>query len=377
MARWNPENDISDLPLGPGYQVINPDNNKDDWIPVNFDFDTLQWGLTYQRKTDSKFEIYQPAPPDYGLQIYGEERVWDWSQWGPLDGTTDPEEGISLWFGSDAENALEPEPEDVSIPTINQVEKLDSAIADLAVLLPSHFDKPRIPTNQQPTCLMGTMAQIAATTTLTSTIAWSSGPTVSSRTGAPAGGIWESLKKDIKGGSSHKRKKPNPDPGDGGDPGESGGGGYPGRSGDEVTLEEGEVLEPLEEGGIQEEIQEEEATDSSGRNPMFSMEIKPKSKGSSPNGRSIMARTDKLTPWGTPSKELSSFWDILSGIYQGSSCWQMGWQSNPRSLQIRPRKHQSECWLAWTHLGPHDQWLCPNLSRHHEQGASQCRTQHS
>ena len=223
-ARWNPEDDISDLPLGPGYYVINPDSDKDDWIPVDFDFDVLQWGLTYQRNADSKFEIYQPAPSEYRLQIYGEERVWDRSQWGPLDGTTDPEECLSFRFGSDDNT---PEPEDASVPTIDQAEKLDSAIADLAALLPSHFDKPKIPTNSQPTSLMGTMAQIAATTTLMSTITQSSG------TGVPAGGIWESLKRDIKGGLSDKGK--NQDPGGRGNPGGSGGrddpGGDPGDGG--------------------------------------------------------------------------------------------------------------------------------------------------
>ena len=250
-ARWNPEDDISDLSLGPGYYVINPDSAKDDWVPVDFDFDALQWGLTYQRASDSRFEIYRPAPIDHGLRIYEEERTWDRSQWGPIDGTMDPEEGISFQFGSDNENTPEPEPEDVSIPTVNQAEKLESAIANLAAILPSHFDKPTIPTNQQPASLMGTMAQIAATTTLTSTIARSTGPTVSSRTGAPAGAIWDSLKRDIQSGASHKGKNPAPDgggggsgsggnpggdpnpdsggnPGGGGDPGNPGGGGNPG-----------------------------------------------------------------------------------------------------------------------------------------------------
>ena len=78
---------------------------------------------------------------------------------------------------------------------------------------------------------MGTRAQIAATTTLMSTIAQSSEPTVSSGTGAPAGGIWESLKKDIKGGLSNKGKNPNPDPDVGGNPGGSGGSGGGGNPG--------------------------------------------------------------------------------------------------------------------------------------------------
>ena len=71
------------------------------------------------------------------------------------------------------------------------------------------------------------MAQIAATTTLMSTIARSTGPTVSSRTGTLAGGIWDSLKNDLQGGSKGKGKDPNP-PGGGDDSGGSGGGGDPG-----------------------------------------------------------------------------------------------------------------------------------------------------
>ena len=228
-ARWNPEDDVSDLSLGPGYYVINPDEGKDDWIPIDFDFDALQWGLRYQRAADNKFEIYRPAPIDHGLWIYEEERTWDRSRWGLIDGTKDPEEGISFRFGSNG-NTPEPESEDVSIPTIDQAEKLDSAIADLAAILPSFIDKPRIPTNPHPTSLMGTMAQIAATTTLTSTLARTTGPSVSSRAGTSAGGIWDSLKNDITGGTKGKGKDSNP-PG-GGPAGGSGGGGDPGDGGD-------------------------------------------------------------------------------------------------------------------------------------------------
>ena len=138
-TRWNLEDDISELPLGPGYYIINPDEGKDDWIPVDFDFNALWWGLMYQWKSDGKFEIYQPAPSKYGLWIYGEERIWDRSQWGPIDGTTDTEEGINFQFRSDVDNTPEPEPEDISVPTIDQVERLESTIADLAGLLSSHL----------------------------------------------------------------------------------------------------------------------------------------------------------------------------------------------------------------------------------------------
>ena len=94
------------------------------------------------------------------------------------------------------------------------------------------------------------MAQIAATTTLMSTLARTTGPTISSRVGTSAGGIWESLKSDLQGGPKGKGKDSdppggshptggsgsggnpdggggNPD-GGGGDPGNPGGGGNPG-----------------------------------------------------------------------------------------------------------------------------------------------------
>ena len=234
-ARWNPK-DISDLPLGPGYYIINPDNDKDDWIPVDFDFDALQWGLTYQQAADNKFEIYRPAPIDHGLRIYREERTWDRSQWGPIDRTTDPEEeGVTFRFGSDNNT---PEPEDINIPSTDKEERAKSALTDLARLLPSHFDKPRIPSNQQPTSLMGTMAQITATTTLTSTPARTTGPTISSRAGTSAGGIWESLKSDLQSSSKGKGKDLSP-------PGGSGGGGDPaGGGGDDPAGGGGNPRDP-------------------------------------------------------------------------------------------------------------------------------------
>ena len=56
----------------------------------------------------------------------------------------------------------------------------------------------------------------------------------------------------------------------------------------EETLEEGEILETLEEGEILEGIQQEEieqAIASSARNPTLSMEIDPRWRDSSPNGK--------------------------------------------------------------------------------------------
>ena len=76
---------------------------------------------------------------------------------------------------------------------------------------------------------MGTMAQIAATTTLMNTITQSTRPTVSSGTGTSAGGIWDSIKQDLQGNLKDKGKRPSRDPGSGGTPGGNpGGGGDPG-----------------------------------------------------------------------------------------------------------------------------------------------------
>ena len=77
---------------------------------------------------------------------------------------------------------------------------------------------------------MGTMAQIAATTTLTSTLARTTGPGISPRTGTSAGGIWESLRSDLQGNPKGKGKDPSP-PGGGHPAGGSGGGGNPDKEG--------------------------------------------------------------------------------------------------------------------------------------------------
>jgi hypothetical protein len=50
--------------LGEGYYI--PDPDKDDtFCAVNFNFETLQWGLT--EPIEDKFHITRPAPVKYGL----------------------------------------------------------------------------------------------------------------------------------------------------------------------------------------------------------------------------------------------------------------------------------------------------------------------
>jgi hypothetical protein len=58
-AEW-----YTDKHLGDGYYVADPDN-EDLFCAVDFNFDTLQWGLT--EPVDNKYQITRPIPVKYGL----------------------------------------------------------------------------------------------------------------------------------------------------------------------------------------------------------------------------------------------------------------------------------------------------------------------
>jgi hypothetical protein len=57
--------------LGEGYYIADP-NDEDTFCAVDFNFDTLQWGLT--EPIEDKFRVTRPAPIKYGLQIFDKER---------------------------------------------------------------------------------------------------------------------------------------------------------------------------------------------------------------------------------------------------------------------------------------------------------------
>ena len=154
-ADWNEEG-----PLGAGYYTADPDDPSI-LIPVDFNFKYLQWGCTHPKK--DKFVVERPAPIRYGLHIFDEERTQDRSQWGPLDGETDKDEtpNPNFKFGSEAGGDT-PDP-DVVIP---QNPEEESKIAAIAQLIPSYISKPP----PQPRSLVGAMAQIASTTTLTDSL---------------------------------------------------------------------------------------------------------------------------------------------------------------------------------------------------------------
>ena len=151
-------------PLGAGYYIGDPDNESKEpnIIPVDFNFQALQWGLTYEE--DDHFILQRPAPVKCRLHIFDEERTPDRSRWGPLDRTPDEEEipETKYKFGSDTGGDT-PDP-DITIPLNHNTQEEESKLVALAQLIPAHISKPPI----QPRSLAGAMAQIATTTTLTS-----------------------------------------------------------------------------------------------------------------------------------------------------------------------------------------------------------------
>ena len=160
-AEWIEQKEDQDL--SPGYYST---NDNGDLIPVEFDFEAIQWGIA-EATPEETIRVCRPAPIELGLRIFDEERV-DRSQWGPRDGANIPEEipAPQFWFGSD--NGDTPDP-DLQIPVTDKSEREEQFLAQLAQLIPGRIDKPIIPPLPQSPSLAAQMSQIAATTTRTST----------------------------------------------------------------------------------------------------------------------------------------------------------------------------------------------------------------
>ena len=103
-------------PLGAGYYIGDPDSKSKEpnIIAIDFNFQALQWGLTYAE--EEHYILERPAPIKCGLCIFDEERTPDRSHWGPLDRTPDEEENpeTTFKFGSDTGGDT-PDP-DIAIP---------------------------------------------------------------------------------------------------------------------------------------------------------------------------------------------------------------------------------------------------------------------
>jgi hypothetical protein len=158
-AEW-----YTDKHLGDGYYVADPDN-EDLFCAVNFNFDTLQWGLT--EPVDNKYQITRPIPVKYGLRIFDKERQ-DRSRWGPIDGSTTNKEPLAQTFKFGSDRGDTPDP-DIDISGNKSKEQEEHALAALAQLIPTHITKPQFDSIDGLSSLAARMSQIAATTTLTST----------------------------------------------------------------------------------------------------------------------------------------------------------------------------------------------------------------
>ena len=131
-------------PLGAGYYIGDPDDDSEEpnIIAVDFNFQALQWGLTYAE--EEHYILERPAPIKCGLRIYDEERTPDRSRWGPLDGAPDEEENpdTTFKFGSDTGGDT-PDP-DIAIPLSRVAQEEESRLAAIAQLIPAHISKPPI-----------------------------------------------------------------------------------------------------------------------------------------------------------------------------------------------------------------------------------------
>ena len=99
----------------------------------------------------------------YGLRIFDKERTQDRSQWGPLDGTPDEDEAPNPQFKFRSEAGGDTPDPDIVIP---QSPEEENKIAAIAQLIPSYISKPP----PQPRSLVGAMAQISSTTTLSDSL---------------------------------------------------------------------------------------------------------------------------------------------------------------------------------------------------------------
>ena len=160
-AEWIEQKDTQDL--SPGYYATNDDS---DLIPVEFDFEAIQWGVA-DATPEGLIRVRRPAPIELNLRIFDEERV-ERSQWGPRDGTSIPEETPAPTFRFGSDNGDTPDP-DLQIPVTDKSKREEQFLAQLAQLIPRRIDKPSIPSLSQSPSLAAQMSQIAATTTRTST----------------------------------------------------------------------------------------------------------------------------------------------------------------------------------------------------------------
>src|ERR1700761_168698 len=211
-ARWDAHNE-PDGTINLGYYARDREGN---YIPVDFDFNTLTWGTTH-RTRKGKYRLTIPAPIELGLRIVDEERL-PRSDWGEIDGAKN-------WDDTPDEQSEEEDIESPKTPAAGNTDE-ETELQKIAESIPT-------PTNLQPGNLFApsifTPSAFMASTTQTTTqvqppptvpLSSSAGKATAGGSGPPGGG----------GGQGIPNPLSNPfGPPGGGNPG--GGGGNPGGGG--------------------------------------------------------------------------------------------------------------------------------------------------
>ena len=225
-ARWDAHNE-PDGTINLGYFAQDHEGN---YIPVDFDFNTLMWGTTH-RTRKGKYRLTIPAPIELGLRIFDEERL-PRSDWGEIDGTKNSED-------TPDEQSEEEEVDSPRTPAAGNTDE-EAELQKIAESIPT-------PTNPQPGNLFApnifTPSAFMASTTQTTTqvqppstvpLSSSAGKATAGGSGPPGGGGGQGIPNPLNnpfgppGGGNPGGGRGNPG-GGGGNPG--GGGGNPGGGG--------------------------------------------------------------------------------------------------------------------------------------------------
>ena len=222
-ARWDAHNE-PDGTINLGYFAQDRDGN---YIPVDFDFNTLTWGTTH-KKRNGKYRLTILAPIELGLRIVDEEQV-PRSDWGEIDGAKNPDDTPDEQSDDEEiDSPHTPAPGDTDEET--ELQKIAEAIPTPTNLQPRNLFAPSIFT---PSTFMASTSQTTMQVQPPPTVPLSSsaGKATAGGSGPPGGGGGQGVPNPLNnpfgppGGGNPGGGGGNPGGGGGGNPGGAGGGG--------------------------------------------------------------------------------------------------------------------------------------------------------
>ena len=241
-ARWDAHNE-PDGTINLGYFAQDREGN---YIPVDFDFNTLTWGTTH-RTRKGKYRLTIPAPIKLGLCIVDEERA-PRSDWGEIDGAKNRED-------TPDEQSEEEEIDSPCTPAAGntdeetELQKIAESIPTPTNLQPGNLFAPSIFT---PSAFMASTTQTTTQVQPPPTVPLSSlgGKTAAGGSGPPGGGGGTGVPNPLNnpfgppGGGNPGGRGGNPG-GGGGNPraGGGGGGGQPAPPHDKLSGQQPIIFE--------------------------------------------------------------------------------------------------------------------------------------